>query len=119
MRLLQFCLDATYLAYRGEFFQQTFGTAMGSPSISDSGQPGDGKCRGESTVYVPIPASLLERYVDDTVTALPQDQVQGLLAHLNTIEESIQFTVEEETDGRLGQRVRITRKRARSSSEGI
>ena len=31
VNLLQFCLDATFLAYRGEFYQQTFGTAMGSP----------------------------------------------------------------------------------------
>ena len=31
VNLLKFCLDATYLAYRGEVFQQVFGTAMGSP----------------------------------------------------------------------------------------
>ena len=31
VNLLRFCLDATFLAYRGEFYQQTFGTAMGSP----------------------------------------------------------------------------------------
>ena len=30
MKLLQFCLDATYLAYRGEFLKQMFGTAMSS-----------------------------------------------------------------------------------------
>ena len=29
--LLEFCLTATYLAYKGELFQQTFGTAMSSP----------------------------------------------------------------------------------------
>ena len=31
VKLLQFCLDATFLSYRGDFYQQTFGTAMGSP----------------------------------------------------------------------------------------
>ena len=31
VKLLRFCLDATFLAYRGDFYQQTFGTAMGSP----------------------------------------------------------------------------------------
>ena len=29
--LLKFCMDATYLAYRGEVYQQVYGTAMGSP----------------------------------------------------------------------------------------
>ena len=29
--LLKFCLNATYLSFRGEFYQQTYGTAMGSP----------------------------------------------------------------------------------------
>ncbi len=29
--LLSFCLNATYLSYKGHFCQQTFGTAMGSP----------------------------------------------------------------------------------------
>ena len=31
IRLLDFCLSATFLAYQGTYFQQTFGTAMGSP----------------------------------------------------------------------------------------
>ena len=30
-RLLEFFLDATYLAYRGEYYQQMYGTAVGSP----------------------------------------------------------------------------------------
>ena len=29
--LLRFCLNATFLAYSGIFYKQTFGTAMGSP----------------------------------------------------------------------------------------
>ena len=31
MKLLVFCLSATYLAFRGSVYQQTYGTAMGSP----------------------------------------------------------------------------------------
>ena len=29
--LPKFCLDTTYLAYRGEVYQQVYGKAMGSP----------------------------------------------------------------------------------------
>ena len=29
--LLSFCINATYLSFRGEFYQQMFGTAVGSP----------------------------------------------------------------------------------------
>ena len=29
--LLEFCLNATYLAFRGKVYRQKFGTAMGSP----------------------------------------------------------------------------------------
>ena len=31
IRLLKFCLDATYLCFRGKYYQQNFGTAMCSP----------------------------------------------------------------------------------------
>ena len=31
LKLLHFCLNATYLTYQNEYYQQMFGTAMGSP----------------------------------------------------------------------------------------
>ena len=42
-----------------------------------------------------------KRYVDDICTVVPIDRVQHLLQHLNTIESTIQFTVEVENDGKL------------------
>ena len=29
--LLQLCFSATYMCFRGDYYQQIFGTAMGSP----------------------------------------------------------------------------------------
>ena len=42
-----------------------------------------------------------KRSVDDACTVVPINRVQHLLQHLNTIESTIQFTVEVENDGKL------------------
>ena len=42
-----------------------------------------------------------KRYVDDTCTVLPADDVQRFLDHLSRVEPSIRFTVEVESDGKL------------------
>ena len=47
------------------------------------------------------PPPFWKRYVDDTCTALPPDEVHSFHAHLNTIEPSIQFTYEMEENGIL------------------
>ena len=101
VNLLRFCLGATYLSYRGEVYQQTFGTAMGS-SISvtvanlvmeDVEQRALATCEAQPPFW--------KRYVDDTLTALPKGQIQKFHQHLNSIECSIQFTIEEESEGAL------------------
>ena len=42
----------------------------------------------------PDPPPFWKRYVDDTCTALPPEQVQAFHTHINTVEPSIQFTLE-------------------------
>ena len=49
----------------------------------------------------PNPPRFWKRYVDDTFTALPKTLITPFLDHLNGIEPSIKFTVEEERDGQL------------------
>ena len=98
---LRFCLDATFLAYRGEHYQQTFGTAMGSPvSITAANLVMEDVERRALSTY-PLPLPFWKRYVDDTLTALPQDKVHCFHEHLNSIESTIQFTVEMESEGTL------------------
>ena len=101
VNLLTFCLNATYLSYRGEWYQQTYGTAMGSPisvTVADLVME-DVEERALSTcTHKPL---FWKRYVDDTLSALPPDQIQAFHHHLNSIEPSIQFTIEEEPQGTI------------------
>ncbi len=49
----------------------------------------------------PSPPPFWKRFVDDIITALPKVSVQPFLNHLNSIEETINFTVELESNGEL------------------
>ena len=40
IQLLEFCLKATYFSFRGKYYQQIFGIAMGSPSLSGHSRHG-------------------------------------------------------------------------------
>ena len=100
-RLLEFCLNATFLAYCGEVYQQVFGTAMGSPvsvTIANFIME-DVEQRALSTFH--SPPLFWKRYVDDVFTTLPENLVQSFHEHLNTIESSIKFTLEIEEDHQL------------------
>ena len=100
-QLLEFCHSATYLSFRGQVFQQIYGTAMGSPvSVSVANiVMEDVEERALASYEIQLP--FWKRYVDDVCTVVPKQRVQHLLQHLSGIEGSIQFTVELESDGRL------------------
>ena len=48
-----------------------------------------------------VPPRFWKRYVDNTCTALLRDMVTSFHSHLNSIEQCIQFTVEEELEDRM------------------
>ena len=45
---------------------------------------------------VPVSLSFWKRFVDDVISAVSRNEIYILLQHLNSIEPSIQFTVERE-----------------------
>ena len=100
-KLLEFCLGATYLAYKGSYYQQTYGTAMGSPvSITVANLVMEDLEEIAISKFV-SPPIFWKRYVDDICTALPESLIQQFLDDLNSIEQSIKFTFEVEENEKL------------------
>ena len=100
--LLEFCLKSTYFTYQGQHYQQLEGAAMGSPisPIVANLFMEDFEQKAISTA--PHPPYFWKRYVDDTFTILESSHRSAFLDHINSIDQHIQFTCEEQReDGSL------------------
>ena len=101
IRLLKMCLDATYLTFRNTHYQQTFGTAMGSPvSVTVANLVMEEVESKALSTFTPA-LRFWKRYVDDTCTAIPSRLVTSFHDHLNGVNEHIQFTLEMEDNNSL------------------
>ena len=99
--LLEFYLKATYLIFRGQCYQQMFGTAMGSSVSVTVANLVMEEIEQNALSTFESPPRFWKRYVDDTLTVLPANTVERFFTHLNSIKSHIQFTVEVESDGKL------------------
>ena len=99
--LLSFCLNTTYFVYDGTYYQQVFGTAMGSPVSAVIANLVMEDIEQRALASSPVTPLFWKRYVDDVISAVSKNEVENLLNHLNSVEPSIQFTVERENDGQL------------------
>ena len=101
MDLLNLCLKSTYFQYNGKHYKQLHGTATGSPVsvvVAEIVMQNIEE-RTLSTCRQTIPLWL--RYVDDTFTAVRQDEIDAFHHHLNGQNTDIQFTREVEENGKL------------------
>ena len=99
--LLTLCLNATFLFFKGKLYKQVHGTAVGSPVSVVVANLVMEDVEEKLLESFPSLPQFWKRYVDDTFTALPKTLIPPFLDHLNGIEPSIKFMVEEERDGQL------------------
>ncbi len=99
--LLSFCLNTTYFVFDGIYYQQVFGTAMGSPVSAVIANLVMEDVEQRALASAPVRLSFWKRFVDDIISAVSRNDIDILLQHLNSIEPSIQFTVEREMNGDL------------------
>ena len=99
--LLELCLDATFFAFCETFYQQIHGTAMGSPVSVVVADLVMEDIESRALATYPHPPKFWKRYVDDTFCVLKTQEVDKFHHHINSIEETIQFTIEKESESKL------------------
>ena len=95
IELLGFCLNNTYFVFQEEFYEQTRGAAMGSPIspiVANIFMEAFEKKAIETALH---PPRIWKRYLDDTFVLQDHAHKEEFLQHLNSVDPSIKFTVEE------------------------
>ena len=88
-------------AYNGTHYQQVFGTAMGSPVSVVIANMVMEDVEQRALATSPVKPFFWKRYVDDVISAVSGNEAERLSSHLNSVEPSIQFTLEREKDRNL------------------
>ena len=102
LSLLEFCINSTYFIFQGKFYEQLEGAAMGSPLSPTVANLNMESFEVEAIRSASHPPYLWKRFVDDTFTILQSSQMNGFLEHINSIDQHIQFTAEDQrSDGAM------------------
>nr|CAI5830742.1 unnamed protein product [Callosobruchus analis] len=99
--IFHFCIESNYFNFNGTFYKQTFGLGMGdcmSPICADLVMSKlQSHCLSLTSFHVPF----FKRYVDDIVTAIPNDKVDDILNIFNSFHSKLQFTIEVEQNNAI------------------
>ena len=99
--LLELCLTSVYFVFKGVFYTQKHGGAIGSPIspvVSDIYV--ENFERKAMVSFAGIPPRVWWRYVDDTFVIIKELIRESFFSHINTVDKYLQFTEEPMSDTR-------------------
>lgn len=98
LKIVTYLYNNTFFSFNNKFYHQIRGLPMGgaaSPVIAEV-------IMNELLYYITDTANFefpfIFQYVDDLITAVPEDKIHSTLNLFNSFNEHLAFTVEEETD---------------------
>ena len=92
--LLEFCLKNTYFSFQDQFYEQVEGVAVGSPVSPIIANLYMEYLEQKALSSAPTP-SFWHRFVDDTFVIHKEVNKQDFLQHINSVDPTIGFTVED------------------------
>ena len=92
MDLLEFCMRSTYFTFRGKFYEQVEGAAMGSPTSPIVANLFMENFEIQALQSSPNPPLLWKKFVDDTFVIIKKCHREEFQTHLNSVDKNIQFT---------------------------
>ena len=88
--LLEICLKTTYFVYKGTFYEQVEGIAMGSPVSPIVANLFMEHFENKAIESAPNPPHFWGRYVDDTMVVIQKDHIGEFTSHINNQHPSLQ-----------------------------
>ncbi|XP_044760307.1 uncharacterized protein LOC123317762 [Coccinella septempunctata] len=96
---IQFIMNNSYFQYEDSFYKQIKGVAMGNPVSSPVAQLVMELI--EEKIMEQYGTTFYKRYVDDGIIITTPDEITKILHHFNNIHESLEFTLEEESNNSI------------------
>lgn len=101
LEIVNFCFDASFFCFRGKYYHQISGTAMGSPLSPILADIVMDNLITRAINLAAIPPQLIRKYVDDLFLVIHKDKLDQTLSIFNAQNEKIKFTSEVEDNGKL------------------
>lgn len=98
LQLVNFVFNTTYFTYNDRYYQQIFGTPMGSVVSPIAAQYVMDDFLSGCLSKLPFTMPFIRKYVDDIICGIPEGTAQSTLEVFNSLHERIQFTIEEENN---------------------
>lgn len=98
LEIVDFIFQTTYFQFNNNYYKQILGTPMGATISPIASQYVMDDLLDTCIPKLSFQLPFLKKYVDDIITAVPNNKVDEILTVFNSYNPNIQFTIETETD---------------------